>query len=97
MEIRTDTCTVVADAEEIHYYGPDGSHWCTVRVDTAVDMVAATDAILGNMGRQSFASDALAWEQRATSRALLSAIGWTFAALGWLTALGSAIAAKLWL
>lgn len=97
MEIRTDTCTVVADAEEIHYYGPDASHWCTVRADTAVDLVAATDSILGHIGRPSFAADARAWEQRATSNGLLAAIGWTFAALGWLTAIVSAVAAKVYL
>lgn len=97
MEIHTDTCTVIADAEEIQYYGPDASHWCTVRVDTAVDLVAATDVILHKMGRPSFAAGAKAWERRSASNLLLATIGWTFAALGWLTAIGSAVVAKLWL
>lgn len=97
MEIRTDTCTVIADADEIHFYGPDASHWCTVRAETAVDLVAATDAILESMGRPSFSAGAKAWEQRAANNLLLATIGWTFAGLGWLTAIGSAVAAKMWL
>lgn len=70
MEIHTNRVTVVLDPAdgEVHFKGPDGSHWSTVRIDTAVDLVAATDTLLGASGRESMGLAARAWQQRASAR-----------------------------
>lgn len=68
MRIDADRFTVIAESSGVHYYGHDGSHVATIGVDTAVDLVAATDAALGHLGRQSMEADARAWEARAESR-----------------------------
>lgn len=97
MEVRTDTCTVLLSDSEIQYYGPDGSHWASVRLNTAVDLVAATDEILQARGLPSIGAARDAWRQRAEARLNAAVVAVAFAAVGWTIVFGTAIAAALWL
>lgn len=83
MEIHTDTCIVAADERDVHFYGPEGSHWATVRLDTAADLVAATDGILRAKGLPSLGADARAWEQRAEARLSAAMVATVVGLLGW--------------
>lgn len=86
MEIHTDTCIVAADERDVHIYGPEGSHWATVRVDTAIDLVAATDEILRAKGLPSLGASARAWEQRAEARLSATMVATVVGLLGWTVA-----------